>query len=389
MTGRGGDLDRLTPAVLRRRGTVKWTRYDPDVLALWVAEMDLPTAPVVLAAVRDAVAREELGYPRGDSANGLPEATASWLATRYGWHVDPARVHTLPDVLKGVELAIEQYSPAGSAVILPTPAYMPFFDVPPIVGRPIVEAPVAVADGRYVLDLDAVDRAFAAGAGTLVLCQPYNPLGRSFTREELLAVCAVVTRHGGRVVADEVHGPLTYGDAYVPYASVSAEAAGHAVSLTSASKAWNLPGLKCAQAVVNNDVDEARWRAMIGLKSHGASTLGIAANVAAYRDGGPWLDTVLGHLDRNRRLLAELLREHLPEVGYVVPEATYLAWLDFRALGLPEEPADFFLARARVALNPGRAFGANGAGHARLNFATTRAILEQAVTAMGAAVRGR
>lgn len=380
--------DALEPAALRRRGTSKWNLYDADVLALWVAEMDFPTAPVVRGAIQDAVDREQFGYARRDQATGLPDAVAEWSAVRFGWTVDPSRVHLLPDVLKGVELAIDCFTPRGSAIILPTPTYMPFFEVPKVVERPMIEVPMSRAGGRLSLDLDAIDEAFSTGAGSIVLCQPYNPLGRSFTVAELSALARVVARHGARVVSDEIHGSLTYDSPHVPYASVSPEAASHAITLTSASKAWNLPGLKCAQAIVNNDTDEERWQQISPMRTHGASTIGIEANLAAYRGGAGWLDETLRYLDRNRRLLAELLAELLPEVRYTIPEATYLAWLDFNALHLPEEPADFFLEQARVAMNPGLAFGANGVGCSRLNFATSSAILEQAVTAMATAVRG-
>ncbi|HEY5335411.1 MAG TPA: aminotransferase class I/II-fold pyridoxal phosphate-dependent enzyme, partial [Mycobacteriales bacterium] len=200
----------------------------------------------------------------------------------------------------------------------------------------------------------------------------------------------VVDRHGGRVVSDEVHAPLTYsGGSHTPYASISPVTANHALTLVSASKAWNLPGLKCAQIIVSSDLDEERWRSIPRLKTHGASTLGIRANVAAFREGGAWLDAALAYLDGNRRYLGELLTEHLPDVTYVVPEATYLAWLDCRALDLPTDAATFFLEHAKVAINPGAAFGADGTGHVRFNFATSRAILEQAVSAMGAAVSRR
>lgn len=383
-------FDALTIDGLRRRGSVKWNSFGPDVLAAWVAEMDFPAAPPVRAAILDAADREEFGYPQPDDTNGLPEAVAGWELAAYGWPVDARHVHTLPDVLKGVELGVETYSPEGSAVILSTPAYMPFFDVPKVVRRPITEVPTVVDDGVRRLDLDGIDHAFAAGAGTIVLCQPYNPLGRSFTRAELLALCAVVTRHGARVVSDEVHAPLTYsGRTHIPYASISPEAAAHSVTVVSASKAWNLPGLKCAQLITTNDVDEERWHDIPQLKTHGASTIGIRANVAAFTQGGPWLAGTLDYLDGNRRLLADLLAEQLPEVRYTPPEATYLAWLDCRELDLPVEPADFFRDRARVATSPGPPFGSDGRGHLRFNFATSRAIIEQAVEAMAAAVRAR
>lgn len=252
--------DALTPSELRRRGTLKWNQFDPDVLAMWVAEMDFPTAPAVVAAAAAAVAREEFGYPSQPSAARLAGALSGFSSRRYGWPVPAERVHLLPDVLRGVELAVDCYTAPGSPVVLPTPAYMPFFEVATVTHRPLVEVPMLLEAGRHRLDLEGIDRAFGAGAGSVILCQPYNPLGRRFRAEELVALSEVVAAHGGRVVADEIHGPLTYGERHVPYASVSAAAASHAVTVTSASKPFNLPGLKCAAAITSNDADEERFR---------------------------------------------------------------------------------------------------------------------------------
>lgn len=389
MTADSSAYDALDPAALRRRGTMKWNRYDPDVLALWVAEMDYPTAPSVLAAIRAAVEREEFGYPRATADAELGQALAKWTMDRYGWAVDVEHVHALPDVLKGVELGIEHFSPPGSAVVLPTPAYMPFFEVPKVVDRPIVEVPMLRKASGFCFDFDGIEQAFAAGARTLILCQPYNPLGRCFTREELVTLATIVERHGCRVVSDEIHSPLTYGGNHVPYATSCPEAATHSITLTSASKAWSLPGLRCAVAVTTNDADENRWKQISPLKTHGASTIGIAASIAAYATGAEWLAGTIDYLDRNRLLLRDLLAERMPEVHYIVPEGTYLAWLDFSELALPRQPAEFFLERARVAMNPGISFGRQAGACARLNFATTSAILERAVDAMADAIRTR
>ncbi len=389
-TGREYSFEDFSPSSLRRRGSIKWSRYGADVTACWVAEMDFAAAPPVREAVLDAVRREEFGYPKGDDSNGLPEAAAAFQAQRHGWVVDPARVHTVPDVLKGVELGVRRYSPEGSPIVLTTPAYMPFFDIPAVTRRPVIEVRTLADGGASRFDFDAIDAAFSSGAGTVILCQPHNPLGRSFTREEMLQLAAVVDRHGARVVSDEVHAPLTYsGRRHIPYASLSELTASHTITVTSASKAWNLPGLKCAQVITSNDVDERRWQAIPTLETHGASTVGIAANVAAYLWGAPWLEAALAYLDGNRLYLADLLTEHLPDVGYRPPEATYLAWLDCRTLELDTEPADFFLERARVATNPGPAFGADGAGFVRFNFGTSRRIIAQAVEAMAEATARR
>lgn len=378
--------DSVTVEQLCARGSGKWTRHGADVLAAWVAEMDFPLAPPIRAALHAAIERHCTGYPVGDTLSGLPEAVAARLAGQ-GVAVSPEQIQTLPDVLKGLELGIDAFSPPGSGVIIPTPSYPPFFSVAKLLDRPITEVPMLDDQGCPRLDLDGLARAFAAGAKTLILCNPHNPLGRAFSRAELSALAAVVDQHGGRVVADEVHGPLTYpGETFMPYASVSPAAAAHSITLLSASKGWNVPGLKCAQLALTNPTDLAQWRTISSLRSHGASILGIIANRVAYEEGGPWLADTIAYLDGNRRLLGELLSRLLPDVGYRMPEATYLAWLDCRRLGL-EKPSAFFLEHARVAVNDGDAFGAPGQGFVRFNFATSRAILERIVTAMAKAVR--
>jgi cystathionine beta-lyase len=224
----------------------------------------------------------------------------------------------------------------------------------------------------------------------LVHCNPHNPLGRVFSAKEQLALADVVERAGARVFSDEIHAPLTYpGAVHRPYAALSPVTARHAVTATSASKAWNLPGLKAAQLVLSNEDDAARWAEVGFLATHGASTPGVLAAIAAYDHGEEWLDGVLVYLDGNRRLLAELLADLLPEMGYTPPDGTYLAWLDCRALGIDGSVGDFLLERAGVALVDGPECGAPGAGHVRLNLATPRPVLTEIVTRMAAAVRGR
>lgn len=384
------DFESRDPAVLRATGGVKWQAYDEDVVPMWVAETDFPTAPVVQEALRDAVAREAYGYAASTFEPELAEATAAWSAARYGWAVDPKRVHAIGDVLSGVTLAIQHYTRAGSAVVLPVPSYMPFFEVIPDAARAIVEVPMLEADGRWTLDLDAIEAAFRAGAGSLLLSNPFNPLGRAFTAAELTAVTDLAARYGARVIADEIHAPLVYDGAHVPVASVSDTAAEVTVTLLASSKAFNLPGLKCAQFVLANDHDEAVWQTVPRLKTHGASTLGIIASTAAYRDGAAWLDELLPVLRARRDRLVSRLRAEAPKLRLTDPEATYLTWLDFSGYDLGgQEPHEFLLEHARVAVNPGVAFGTGGTGHARLNFATTEQILEEGITRIVAALDGR
>jgi cysteine-S-conjugate beta-lyase len=383
-------IDRITADELRRKGSLKWTRGGPGVAGAFVAEMDFGTAPAVQAALRDAMERTDYGYLSDHAAAGVRAACADWQRSAYGWQVDPAGVWPMADVLKCLEATISVFSRPGSPVILPTPAYMPFVEVPGLVGRELIQVPMVTGpDGRLMLDLDGIDAAFRAGGHLLVLVNPCNPVGRVYSPDELAAVAALVERRGGRVFADEIHAPLVYpGGRHVPYASVSPVAAGHSVTAVSASKAWNLPGLKCAQLIVTSDADMATWERKWPLYDHDASTLGVWATIAAYSDGRDWLSDVVGYLDGSRHLLAQLLAEHLPGVGYRVPEGTYLAWLDCRELDLRPDPASFFLERASVLATDGAACGNAGRGFLRLNFATPRPVLAEMIRQMGAALVG-
>lgn len=382
-------FDDVTVESLREAGGVKWSAY-PDKIGAFVAEMDFGTAPPIVRSLHSAVDQGLFGYlPKGLAAR-MSEAYAEWSRTRYGWEVPPDHVRPVADVLAGLQMAIEHFSRPGSAVIVPTPAYMPFVTLPTALGREVIQVPMATQDGRFVYDLEALDAAFASGGDLLVLCNPHNPVGRVLERSEMEAVAAVVDRHGGRVFSDEIHAPVVYpGRAHVPYAAVSEVAAGHTLTATSASKAWNLPGLKCAQVILANDADLDRWNELGLMAEHGAANLGVIANTAAYTAGGQWLEEVITYLDGNRRLLGRLLAEAIPQIRYTPPEGTYLALLDCRELGLGDHPAQFFLDEAGVALTDGALCGDAGRGTARVNFATTRPILEQMVGQMADALARR
>ena len=397
-------VDRTTEDELRARGSHKWSKGGPGVIGAFVAEMDFGVAPPIEAALLDVIKRADFGYLSEQALAEMAVACAAWQRDRYGWDVHPGRIRPLPDVITGLAAAISVFSRPGSPVILPTPAYMPFLTVPVSLDRDIIQVPMATGGGRYALDLDGIDAAFKRGGHLLVLCNPSNPVGRVYGRDELAAVAEVVEANGGRVFADEIHAPLLYpGGTHVPYASLSAATAGHTITGTAASKGWNLPGLKCAQLLLSNDRDAATWTDRGATYEHGASTPGVRASTAAYRDGGPWLDDAVAYLDGSRSFLGGLLAEQLPEVGYQPPEGTYLAWLDCRALfadpgarltgrrALPADvsPAEFFLAKARVMLTDGAACGEAGRGHVRLNFATPRPILAEIVRRLANAVSAR
>jgi len=380
--------DNITVELARGRQTAKWNRYGEDVLGAWVAEMDYPLADPIKRALEEAIGRGAAGYPVPDSESGLPVAITNWTENYTGMSVDPGNVRIVPDILRGMIAGIEAFSPTGSPVIVTTPSYPPFFEVVRASERPMIEVPMLFDEaGRASFDLDGLDRAFAANAKTLILCNPYNPLGRVFTKDELSAVASLVESHHARVIADEVHSPLVYpAYQFTAYSTVSEAAAAHSITLLSASKGWNVPGLKCAVALLTNDDDPAKWDELSRMKTHGASILGIIANVAAFREGQSWLHHTVDYLDDNRELLGELIAEHLPSVRYWKPEGTYLSWLDCRALGL-NDPMTFFLDEAHVAVNDGNTFGSLGIGFIRLNFATSKSILTRIITQMGEAVR--
>ena len=363
---------------------MKWRTYPADVLPLWVAEMDVPLAEPVVRAVTEAMELGDTGYPAGTA---YAEALAAFAAERWGWHgLAVERTAVVPDVMLGVVEMLKLVTGPGDPVVVNPPVYPPFFQFVAHMDRRITEAPLG-ADGR--LDLGALEDAYrraTAGGGRAahLLCSPHNPTGTVHTAGELSAVAALAERYGVRVVVDEIHAPLTAdGVGFVPYLSVPGAESG--LSVMSASKGWNLAGLKAALAIAGPGAaaDLALLPEEVG---HGPSHVGILAHTAALRDGTAWLDALLAGLDDNRRLLAALLAEHLPEVSCRPGEATYLAWLDCRALGLGDDPAEVFLERGRVAVSSGLGFGTGGTGHVRLNLATSPEILTEGVRRMAAAL---
>ncbi|MCE4027062.1 aminotransferase class I/II-fold pyridoxal phosphate-dependent enzyme [Microbacterium sp. Au-Mic1] len=372
---------------LREIGSLKWSVF-PEAIGAFVAEMDFPPAPAIAAAMKDAIDDGLTGYLPAAVRTRMTEATARWQKERYGWDVPADRIRAVPDVLTALRATIDFFTEPGSKIVLPTPAYMPFLTIPAMHDREIVEVPMLVDSGRHVYDLEGIDRAFADGGGLLILCNPYNPLGRVFERAELEAVAEVVARHGARVFSDEIHAPLVFAPhRHVPYASISAVTAGHTITAASASKAFNLPGLKAAQVILTNDADAETWaRPEVAWAEHGTANLGVIATTAAFDDSRDWLDDTLDYLDGNRRLLGELLAEHIPGMGYRAPEGTYIAWLDARALGIEGSPAAFFREHAGVAMTDGIACGAAGEGYLRFILATPRPVIEQAVRQMAAAL---
>lgn len=384
-------IDATTATMLRARGSAKWSAPGPDGYGAGVAEMDFGAAPPVLDALARLSADANFGYLPEWLANDLRSACAEFAARRYGWEIEPGFIHPVPDVIKALEIAITHFSRPGSPVILPTPAYMPFLSVPGNLGRQIIHVRMLEQDtGFFTLDLDAIDDAFRAGGHLLIFCNPYNPLGRVFTLEEITRLTDVVDRHGGRVFADEIHAPLVYpGQQHISYASTSATAAAHALTATSASKAWNLPGLKCGVMILSSAADQDRWERLGHFTARGASNPGVAASVAAFRHGEAWLDEVVAYLDDSRKLLARLLARHLPQVRYRPPAGTYLAWLDCGTMDVPGSPGALATDRAHVTVVDGPAFGPGGAGAFRLNFATPQPVLAEMIERIAPALSGK
>jgi cystathionine beta-lyase len=383
-SGEPNPLCALSLDSLRCRTSMKWRTYPVDVLPLWVAEMDVPLAEPVVRAVTEALALGDTGYPAGTA---YAEALAGFAEKRWGWDgLAVERTAIVPDVMLGIVEMLKLVTGHGDPVVVNSPVYPPFFHFVEHMDRQILEAPLG-ADLR--IDFGALEETFRqAVAGrrraAYLLCSPHNPTGTVHTAGELAALAALADRYGVRVVADEIHAPLTAsGTEFVPYLSVPG--AENGLSLMSASKAWNLAGLKAALALAGPaaGADLARLPEEV---SHGPSHLGVIAHTAALTDGTAWLDALLAGLDDNRRLLAGLLTEHLPALTYRPGEATYLAWLDCRALGLEDDPADVFLEKGRVALNSGIPFGTGGAGHVRLNLATSPEMITEGVRRMTAAI---
>ncbi|MBB6063696.1 MalY/PatB family protein [Pseudoxanthomonas broegbernensis] len=380
------DFDAITLDQLRAGGGLKWSAF-PDCIGAFVAEMDFGTAPAVREALRDAIARDRLGYLSAEPLRAMAQACARWQRDHHGWDIAASSIKAMPDVLGALEAVLRHCLPAGAPVALPVPCYMPFLPLLEWLGNPVVQVPMHREGQAWRLDEEALDAAFAGGARMLLLCNPHNPIGKVYTRGELLRIAAIAGRHDARVFSDEIHAPLVYaGQRHVPYASVSEPAAHQAITAVSASKTWNLAGLKCAQLVFTRADDLQAWRRIGGFAGGATSTLGVIAHAAAWGEGETWRRQVLDYLQGNRDLLGRLLRERLPRIGYLPPQGTYLAWLDCRALPLPMAPHLFFRRQARVALTDGGECGQGGEGHVRLNFAMPRPLLAEAVERMATAV---
>ena len=371
---------------LRQRKSDKWQEYPPEVLPSFVAEMDFSLAEPIVAAVTAALALGDSGYAHPGQ---LAEAFAQFAAGRLDWAPETAHIYPIPDVMTGLAEVVQAITPPGSGIVVNQPVYPPFRFRFGFYGRRLIDAPLARgADGRYALDPGAIEAALSdPGAAAYLLCSPHNPTGNVWSRADLAMVADACQRHSAALLVDEIHAPLALpGARFVPFLAIDHELtrAETTFTFTSATKGWNIAGLKCGLAVAGTPAGARllaeRWEALL------ASHLGVLASVAAFTQGLPWLDAVLGQLDQNRALLAGLLTEHLPGVRYAPPRASFLAWLDCRDLGLGDDPAAVFQEKGNVALSHGPHFGVEGHGFARLNMGTSPELLAEAVRRMASAL---
>ncbi len=345
-----------------------------------VAEMDVRLAPPIAARLQAAVAASDTGYA-GDTQE-LRQSFAGFAGHRWGWAVDSAGARTCADVAAGVTEILRLVTVPGDGVVVMPPVYPPFWRWLEAVGTHPVEVPLLDAGSGGGVDLPGLQQALAGGARAVLLCHPHNPTGRVHSAEELRALADLARRYEATVLADEIHAPLTLpGHSFIPYLSVSPQAAATGIAFHSPSKAWNLAGLKCALILTGH----SRQHEVLDRLPHevpwSVGHLGLLAATTAYNDGEPWLDELLAALEANATLLADLLAKYLPATRCTPPQASYLAWLDCRALHLGADPTRDFL-QTGVALSPGPDYGTPGTGHARLNFACHPDLLHEAITRM-------
>jgi cysteine-S-conjugate beta-lyase len=380
------EVKALPLAELRRRTSEKWREYPDDVLPLFVAETDFPLAPEITASLQRALDVGDTGYIA--SRTPLNDAYAAFAARRFGWSPDPARMRSTADVSMGIVEILRRVIQPGERVVVTPPVYPPFYDLAAEAGAEVERVPLRDTGSRWELDLDGIRAAFDDGATAILLCNPHNPTGTVHDREALAALADLADEFGAAVVSDEIHAPLAQpGTGFTPFLAVNDAARRVGYAVVSASKAFNLAGLKCALMVAADDATHAVLRDLPIEVVWRTGQFGLIAAVAAFsEESDAWLDGLLRALDENRVLLEDLLARHLPGARYRIPDAGYLAWIDLRPLGWGETPSRRILREAKVALHNGAAFGDEGTGFARLNFGTSPEILTEAIERIAALV---
>ncbi len=366
--------------------SIKWRIYDPDVLPLWVADMDFLSPEPVIRALQERVAHGVFGYESAPDA--LREVICARLRELYRWDVAPDALVFVPGVVPGFNLATQAFVAPDHALMIQTPVYPPILHAAVTAGVASAAMPLTLnGAGDYEVDFELFANTTAGGVQMFLLCNPHNPVGRVFTEAELTRMADLCLSHHVLICSDEIHSDLIFrGHRHRPIAALAPEIEAQTITLMAPSKTFNIAGLHCAFAVIPNPDLRRRFQAADKGVLESVNALGFTAALAAYRDGQPWLDSLLRYLEDNRNAVADYVANFLPGVKMRKPEGTYLAWLDCRAAGIGASPAEFFLNRARVALNEGASFGADGAGFVRLNFGCPRALLMEGLERMRAAL---
>ncbi|GAA4848435.1 pyridoxal phosphate-dependent aminotransferase [Paenibacillus vulneris] len=372
---------------INRRNTrsYKWDQSEklfgePDVLPLWVADMDFPSPPAVKEALKK---RAELGlYGYAVRTDSYFDSIVQWFRERHQWEIQPGWITDSPSIVTSLSLAVELFSEPGAPVVIQTPVYYPFYDVIESNGRKVAKNPLLLRNGHFEMDYDHLESLFKDGAKLLLFCSPHNPGGRVWDREELLKLGELCLRYGVTVISDEIHCDLTFpGYTYIPFASLSPELANITVSCLAATKTFNLPGLHTSYIVASNaNLRRKIEHRLKTLSLHMAQHFAQDAVEAAYREGAEWLEEMMAYVKGNLDYAIAYLAEHLPQVKPLRPEGTYLLWMDCRELGLDIKGLkDLMYHKAKVAFNEGSVFGTEGEGWLRMNLACPRSILEQAL----------
>jgi cystathionine beta-lyase len=376
----------------RPTDSIKWNKYQEDVLPLWVADMDYTTAEPIQRALRVRIEHGVYGYPDTHSSIGMISDLRDVLVERmqrlYDWQISPDDLVFLPGVITGLNLTCHAVAAEGGNVLVQTPVYPPFLNVAQNAGMECHDTELEQrSDGHYEIDWDAFEAGMNKRTKLFILCNPHNPVGRVFRRDELERMAEICLRYGVVICSDEIHCDLLFkGKKHLPIASLDSEISQNMVTLMSPTKTFNIAGLQCSFAIVqNSELRKRLEQSMQGLVMW-VNLIGLTAALAAYRDGQEWLDQVLHYLQGNRDYLYEYVRDQLPMLQMVKPEGTYLAWLDCHNAGIQGSPYEFFLKEARVGLNDGATFGGGGEGFVRLNFACTWVLLTQALERMKSAI---
>lgn len=373
------DLD-IREEFLRSRRNAKWTKFEKDILPSWIAEMDFLPPPAVQRAVEIVVSKQDYGYPKRASFPAetvVAESFARRVKRRFAWNIDAGLVQPVTDLLQATVAAILAFTEPGDGVLVQTPCYPPFREAVASAGRRLVESRLIDDGTKFGIDYDEFGKA-ADQARLFLLCNPQNPTGRVFTREELLRMARIVRERGMVIVSDEIHADLVYpGSVHLPIAALDEEAAAGTVTLNSAGKSFNIPGLRCGVMHFGRSALMARFRSRVPRLLLGKpSIIGIDATVAAWDECDRWLDEVLVHLGSMRGRVVDAVRSDLPGLKLHVPEATYLAWIDCSGLGWQDSAGQRFLERGGVAFSFGETFCPDYKSHIRFNFSTSAAILE-------------